>query len=97
MANLVERTLLKRYHVDEFLGRGGMAEVYRAWDARRSVRVALKVLNEDLSEDYVFLRRFSREAQALELLQHPHVVRFFGFEESPGLAFLVMEYIDGVT
>jgi serine/threonine protein kinase len=97
MSNLVRQTLLNRYRVNAFVGRGGMAEVYKAWDARRSVRVALKVLNEDLSEDYVFLRRFSREAQALELLQHPHVVRFFGFEESPGLAFLVMEYIDGVT
>jgi Tol biopolymer transport system component len=74
-----------------------MAEVYRTWDARRSTYVALKMLNEDLAEDYVFLRRFAREARALELLQHPHVVRFFGFEESRGLAFLVMEYIDGVT
>lgn len=97
MPELVGRTLLNRYRVDAFLGRGGMAEVYQTWDAHRSVYVALKVLNEDLAEDYVFLRRFAREAQALELLQHPHIVRFFGFEESRGLAFLVMEYIDGVT
>jgi len=97
MPDLTGQTLLRRYRVDEFLGRGGMAEVYRAWDAKRSVYVALKVLNEDLAEDYVFLRRFAREARALELLQHPHVVRFFGFEETKGLAFLVMEYIDGVT
>ena len=97
MPELTGRTLLNRYRVDAFLGRGGMAEVYKAWDARRSVYIALKVLNEDLAEDYVLLRRFGREAQALELLQHPHIVRFFGFEESRGLAFLVMEYIDGVT
>ena len=97
MPDLTGQTLLKRYRVDTFLGRGGMAEVYRAWDAKRSVYVALKMLNEDMAEDYVFLRRFAREARALELLQHPNVVRFFGFEESQGLAFLVMEYIDGVT
>ena len=97
MADLVGQTLLGRYRIDEFLGRGGMAEVYRAWDAERSVYVALKVLNEDLAEDYVFVRRFAREARALELLQHPHIVRFFGFEEAGSLAFLVMEYIDGVT
>jgi serine/threonine protein kinase len=97
VANLVAKTLLKRYRVDEFLGRGGMAEVYRAWDIKRSVYVALKVLNEDLAEDYVFLNRFTREARALELLQHPNIVRLFGFEESQGVAFLVMEYIDGVT
>jgi len=97
MVDLVGQTLLERYRIDEFLGRGGMAEVYRAWDAKRSVYVALKVLNEDLAEDYVFLRRFAREARALELLQHPHVVRFFGFEEADDIALLVMEYIDGVT
>ena len=97
MPELVGRTLLNRYRVNAFLGRGGMAEVYKAWDANRSVYIALKVLNEDFAEDYVFLRRFAREAQALELLQHPHIVRFFGFEESRGLAFLVMEYIDGIT
>jgi len=97
MSDLKERVLLRRYRVDEFLGRGGMAEVYRAWDAKRSVYVALKVLNEDLAEDYVFLRRFAREAHALELLQHPHIIRFFGFEETDDTAFLVMEYIDGVT
>jgi serine/threonine protein kinase len=97
MPDLTGQTLLRRYHIDTFLGRGGMAEVYRAWDAKRSVHVALKLLNEDLAEDYVFLRRFAREAQALELLQHPNIIRFFGFEEGQSLAFLVMEYIDGVT
>jgi Tol biopolymer transport system component len=97
MSNLTGQTLLGRYRIDAFLGRGGMAEVYRAWDTDRSVYVALKMLNADLAEDYVFLRRFAREARAIELLQHPHVVRFFGFEETRGLAFLVMEYIDGVT
>jgi serine/threonine protein kinase len=95
--DLVGHTLLGRYHVAEFLGSGGMAEVYRAWDAKRSVHVALKMLNEDMAEDYVFLRRFAREARVLERLQHPHIVRFFGFEESQRQAFLVMEYIDGVT
>lgn len=97
MRELVGRVLLNRYRVESFVGRGGMAEVYLALDTRRSVYVALKVLNEDLAEDFVFLRRFDREARTLELLQHPHIVRFFGFEEGRALAFLVMEYIEGVT
>jgi hypothetical protein len=97
MPDLTGQTLLRRYRVDTFLGRGGMAEVYRAWDTKRSVHVALKVLNEDLAADYVFLNRFTREARALEMLQHPHTVRFFGFEEADDLAFLVLEYIDGWT
>jgi hypothetical protein len=97
VTDLVGQTLLKRYRIDAFLGRGGMAEVHRAWDTKRSVHVALKVLNEDLAADYVFLRRFAREARALELLQHPHIVRFFGFEEAGDMAFLVMEYVEGAT
>jgi len=72
-----------------------MAEVYKAWDRKRSVHVAIKLLNEDLAEDTVFLHRFAREARAIEILQHPHIVRFFGFEEMGRLAFLVMEYING--
>lgn len=95
MERLVGQTLLNRYRVDAFLGRGGMAEVYKAWDRKRSVHVAIKLLNEDLAEDTVFLHRFAREARTIEILQHPHIVRFFGFEEVGRLAFMVMEYIDG--
>jgi hypothetical protein len=97
MRELVGHTLLGRYRVASFLGRGGMAAVYRAWDNKRATFVALKLLNEDLAEDYVFLRRFTREAEALERLDHPNIVRYLGFERAPGTAFLVMEYVDGVT
>ncbi len=47
MTDLVGHTLQGRYHIDAFLGRGGMAEVYRAWDAKRSVHVAVKVVHEN--------------------------------------------------
>jgi hypothetical protein len=97
MQELVGHTLLKRYRVATFIGRGGMAEVYKAWDNLRATFVAIKLLNEDLAEDFVFLHRFAREAQALERLEHPHIVRFLGFEEAPGMAFMVMEYIEGLT
>ena len=73
MPDLTGQTLKGRYHVDEAIGRGGMAK------------------------DYVLLRRFAREARVLELLQHPHIVRFFGFEETDKLAFPVMEYVDDLT
>jgi len=97
MSAPVGQTLLNRYRVDAFIGRGGMAEVYKAWDAKRAAFVAIKLLNEDLAEDHVFLRRFAREAHALEVLEHPHIVRFFGFEEAHSMAFLVMEFIEGLT
>ncbi len=95
MEELVGQTLLDRYYVEEFVGRGGMAEVYRARDLRRRITVALKFLREEMAEDEVFLRRFRREARVLETLQHPNIVRYYGFEETDSLHFLVVEFIDG--
>jgi serine/threonine protein kinase len=97
MADLKNRILANRYRVDEFIGKGGMAEVYKVWDQRRAVFLAMKVLHADLSEDKVFLRRFEREAQTLADLQHPHIVRFYGLEHDDGLTFMLMEYVNGRT
>ena len=63
MRNLVGKTLLDRYRIFELIGRGGMAEVYKAWDSHRNAHLALKLLHEELSIDRVFMRRFKREAQ----------------------------------
>ena len=57
MPDLTGETLNNRYHIVTLLGRGGMAEVYQAWDQQRSVYLAMKLLRGDLSEDRVFLRR----------------------------------------
>ena len=76
MNPLLGKTLKNRYRIDASLGRGGMAEVYKAWDTERSTYLDLKLLREDLSQDPVFLRRFTREAQTLAKLQHPSNVRF---------------------
>jgi eukaryotic-like serine/threonine-protein kinase len=89
--------LNNRYRIDEFVGRGGMAEVYRVWDLQRSVTLAIKVLNPDLAEDKIFFRRFQREAQTLSKLQHPSILRFYGLETSNGIVFMVLDYVDGVT
>lgn len=95
MSELTGRVLAGRYRVQAFLGRGGMADVYRAVDQRGRQPVALKVLREDLSDDPVFLRRFRREADLLSQLQHPNIVRYHGLEEGSGLVFMVVEFIDG--
>ena len=97
MESLLGKTLKRRYRVDESLGRGGMAEVYKVWDEERAVYLAMKVLRQDLAQDPIFLRRFQREAKALAALQHPHIVRFYGLERDDLLAFLLMEYVDGVS
>jgi serine/threonine protein kinase len=97
MADLTGRIILNRYEVREFLGRGGMADVYKVWDRQRSAYLAMKLLRDDLSEDIVFLRRFRREAITLAKLQHPHIVRFYDLEEDGDLVFLLMDFIEGTT
>ena len=93
-----EGTVLReRYRLVELLGRGGMAEVWLASDAKRLAKVAVKLLREDMAEDPEFVRRFKREAEALALLDHPNIVRFYGFEQEGRLAFIVMDYIAGST
>lgn len=97
MGDLTGLTLGERYRVVSFLGRGGMADVYKVWDQQRTAVLAMKALHEDLALDRVFLRRFKREAMALERLQHPNIVRFYGLEEIDGQAFILMDFIDGMT
>ena len=97
MSDLPGSLLSGRYRIEEQVGEGGMARVFKAWDMRRSVYLALKLLREDLAEDIVFVRRFQREARALSDLQHPHIVRFYGLEEEDERVFLLMDYIEGTT
>lgn len=97
MHNMIGMTLGNRYRIDEALGRGGMAEVYKVWDMERATYLALKLLRQDLAEDRVFVRRFQREAQTLEKLQHPNIVRFYGIDHDMFRVFMLMEYIQGTT
>lgn len=97
MTRLVNQTLSNRYHVQEFLGRGGMAEVYKVWDSKKMVYLAAKVLDKELALDRIFLRRFKREADNLAELQHPNIVRSYDLEQDGRLAFLLMDFIEGET
>ncbi len=93
-----ETTILRNnYRLERLLGRGGMADVYLAFDLRRQAHVAIKILREDLAEDPEFVRRFAREADALARLEHPNVVRFYSFERQGATAFIVMDYVPGTT
>ena len=97
LLGLLGKTLNERYRVDDMVGQGAMATVFRAWDLERHSPVALKVLREELAQDLVFRRKFRREAAVLQGLNHPHIVRFYAFEEAELLAYLVLEYIQGNT
>ncbi len=95
------RLLGGRYELDGVVGRGGMAEVYRARDLRLDRIVAVKTLREDLSRDQTFQARFRREAQSAASLNHPSIVAVYDTgEDDTGtshIPFIVMEYVDGRT
>jgi serine/threonine protein kinase/tetratricopeptide (TPR) repeat protein len=93
----VELTRLGSYEVVGLLGVGGMGEVYRAHDTKLNRDVALKVLPEAFTLDPDRLARFTREAQVLASLNHPHIAAIYGFEESNGVQALVLELVEGPT
>jgi beta-lactam-binding protein with PASTA domain/tRNA A-37 threonylcarbamoyl transferase component Bud32 len=96
---LLGRLLDGRYQLDALIARGGMATVYRATDTRLDRQVAVKVMHRALAEDPEFVRRFTREARAAARVQSPEVVLVHdtGTDPGTGLAYLVMEYIDGIN
>ncbi len=95
MSDITGKVLRERYQIERLLGRGGMADVYLAFDVQRQAHVAIKLIREDLADDADFIRRFSREAAALARLDHPNVVRFYATEQDGMLSFIVMDYVPG--
>ena len=86
-----------RYRLEEPIGRGGMATIFKAVDEQMMDRlVAVKVLREVYSNDPKFVTRFQREARAASALQHPNIVQVFDYGQSADSYYIVMEYIDGM-
>lgn len=94
MPNLVGRTLGK-YRVVARLGRGGMAEVYKAYQPGLDRYVAIKVMHSHLAEDPDFIGRFEREARAVANLRHQNIVQVFDFDTEGDLHFMAMELVVG--
>lgn len=95
--DLVGKMLAGRYEIIEEIGKGGMANVYKARDHFLNRYVAVKVLKEELRDDKEFVHRFNTEAQAAARISNPHVVSIYdvGFEN--GLYYIVMEFVEGIT
>ena len=94
---LTGRTLEGRYRVGRQIARGGMAAVYEAVDERLDRLVAVKVMHPTLADERDFAGRFVREARAVARLSHPNVVNVHDQGTDEGIAFLVMEYVSGIT
>ena len=94
---------LGKYELQEQLGRGGMAEVWKAFDTQLQRYVAIKILHADLQSDPEFITRFTREARVIASLHHPNIVKIHDFQtiQQPGstipIAYMVMDYIEGRT
>jgi serine/threonine protein kinase len=87
-----------RYELLELLGRGGMAEVYRAWDSVLRRDVALKFLDQRHAREEEFVERFRREAESAAALSHPNIVQVYDRGRSErGAHYMSMEYVPGGT
>ena len=96
MPNLVG-VVSGRYHIMEQVGEGGMATVYKAFDAKLERYVALKIIRTDIGQGTDTLQRFRREARALAQLTHPNIVHIKDYGEQSGVPYLVMDYLPGGT
>ncbi|HMO57599.1 MAG TPA: protein kinase, partial [Roseiflexaceae bacterium] len=90
-----QKILNNRYELEQKIGDGGMARVYRARDLRLNRRVAVKVLHSHHAADDGFLRRFHHEAQAAANLHHPAIVDVYDVGQDNDIHYIVMEYVDG--
>ncbi|MDT7795809.1 MAG: hypothetical protein QOD59_5250, partial [Mycobacterium sp.] len=91
----MDATPFGHYQLEELIGRGGMGEVYRAYDTNTDRVVALKLLPPHMAADELFQQRFRRESQAAAGLNDPHVVPIHGFGEIDGRLYLDMRLIEG--
>jgi beta-lactam-binding protein with PASTA domain/tRNA A-37 threonylcarbamoyl transferase component Bud32 len=94
---MLGRLIDGRYQVRSRIARGGMATVYLATDLRLERRVAIKIMHGHLADDNTFKSRFVQEARSAARLAHPNVVNVFDQGQDADMAYLVMEYLPGIT
>jgi FlaG/FlaF family flagellin (archaellin) len=94
-ANVSPGDKIAGYRLEEQIGQGGMAVVYRAHDERLDRRVALKVLAPGLASDTAFRTRFIRESRAAAAVDHPNIIPVYDAGDAGGFLFIAMRYVSG--
>lgn len=97
MDQLIGKKLDGRYLLEELVGVGGMANVYKGVDLKNQKVVAVKILREEFMENPELVHRFKNESKAISILDHPNIVKVFDVSVTDKLQYIVMEYIDGIT
>lgn len=97
MDKYVGKRLDGRYEINELLGCGGMARVYRAYDIIDDRTVAIKILKDEFLSNRDFIRRFKNESKAIAVLSHPNIVKVYDVSFGDKIQYIVMENIDGIT
>jgi eukaryotic-like serine/threonine-protein kinase len=92
-----EGSRVASYRIVRLLGKGGMGEVYEAYDERLNRRVALKTLPQRLADDPARVERLKREARAASALNHPNILTIYDFGQERGTEFIVSELVEGVS
>ncbi len=92
---LIGRQVAGRFTIKSFLGEGGMATVFVAEQDQEPRQVALKIMNEDLTADRSFVKRFQREAKAAARVQHPNSVAIIDYGVAEGISYIAMELLAG--
>jgi|GEM_PF-2864332 len=91
----MQSELIGNYRVERELGRGGMGVVYKAAEVATGKAVALKVLSREFALEPAYVKRFKRETEALDRLDHPNIVRIFSVGEHEGLHYYAMDFVEG--
>jgi len=97
MDNYVGKRLDGRYEVQEIIGVGGMAVVYKAYDSIDDRVVAVKILKDEYLANEEFRRRFKNESKAIAVLSHPNIVKVYDVSYGDRLQYIIMEYVEGIT
>lgn len=97
MENYTGKRLDGRYEIQEIVGVGGMAVVYKAYDNIDDRIVAVKILKDEFLANEEFRRRFKNESKAIAVLSHPNIVKVYDVSYGDRLQYIVMEYVEGIT
>lgn len=97
MDRFIGKRLDGRYEMQEIIGMGGMANVYKSFDIVEQKYVAVKILKDEYSTNEEFVRRFRNESKAIAMFSHPNIVKVLDVSFGQKIQYIVMEYVDGIT